>query len=226
MSLYHHHHCPLNEASFVIITFILTEQDALAPCLAESAVSSLPTAELSSRSPLAWLPGREHTPANALTALSAQLDEKVFPSRGKTFAAHNRRWKGDIICNHPTVIEYVLYLCWKQKQKQKKSNAFLRHMVVLVKTTPSGVVKWSIHMILAARRLGLQLRLRCQNRGSSNITAESTEWLLFIFPLSCVALLVLLWLFFCRRYFNSLLHDDFRSPHILIQLCKTTTNKH
>lgn len=40
--------------------------------------------------------------------LSAQLDEKVFPSRGKTFAEHNQRWKGDIICNHPTVIEYIV----------------------------------------------------------------------------------------------------------------------
>lgn len=149
--------------------------------------------ELSSCSPLAWLPGREDTPANALTALSAQLDEKVFPSRGKTFAVHNQRWKGDIICNHPTVIEYVLYLRWKNPQK--KSNAFLHHMVV-VKTTPSGVVKWSIHMILAAWRLGLQLRLRCWNRGSSNITTESTEWFLFIFLLSCAALLVLLWLSF------------------------------
>lgn len=40
----------------------------------------------------------------------------------KTFAEHNQRWKGDIICNHPTVIEYIVSVL---KKKRKKSQMLL-----------------------------------------------------------------------------------------------------
>lgn len=121
MSLYHHH-CQLIWSLIHHHHYHLDRADALPPCLAECAVSSLPTSELSScTSCLASRPSR-HTSKQS-DRLSAQLDDKVFPSRGKTFAEHNQRWKGDIICNHPTVIEYIVSVL--KKKKRKKSQMLL-----------------------------------------------------------------------------------------------------